>query len=105
ASITAESVILKDHSGALVTSPAMTEDNLKLDGTFGACFTGSSTSPQRVTPLTWGHYTLTLQGKTSAGIAFCQACGVLVRPGPSRAPNERVVNAYAPNAAGGVPCP
>ena len=64
--VTMESVILKDKSGAVVTMPAMTDDGLKLDGTFGACFTASSTAPQRVKPLTWGHYFVTLQGKTAA---------------------------------------
>ena len=81
ASVTMESVTLKDSTGALVTSPMATDDGLKLDGTFGACFTASGTAPQRVTPLTWGHYTVTLQGKTNAGMTFCQAFQVFVPPG------------------------
>jgi cysteine-rich repeat protein len=104
-SVTMESVILKDHAGALVTTPSMTDDGLKLNGTFGACFTGSSTAPQRVSPLTWGHYTVTLQGKTGAGAVFCQAFEVFVPPGTSPATNELVVNAYDPSADAGTVCP
>ena len=105
ASVTMEAITLKDHAGALVTSPSMTQDMLKLDGTFGACFTGSISAPQRVIPLTWGHYTVTLQGKTAAGPQFCQAFEVFVPPGADPATNSLVVGAYDPNADGGMACP
>ena len=104
ASVTMESVTLKDSTGALVTTPSATNDGLKLDGTFGACFTASSTAPQRVKPLTWGHYTVTLQGKTNAGAVFCQAFQVFVPPGSDPATNVLVVNAYDASADAGV-CP
>jgi len=100
-----ESFMLKDASGAQVTMPAATDDNLKLDGSFGNCFTASSTSPQRVKPLTWGHYTLTLQGKTMGTVAFCQSFDVFVPPGVAPQTYELVVNAYDPNTDGGVTCP
>jgi len=102
--VTMESIILKDKSGAPVTTPSMTDDGLKLDGTFGSCFVGSSTAPQRVKPLTWGHYFVTLQGKTAAQ-QFCQTFEVFVPPGTTPATNELVVNAYDPNADGGTTCP
>ncbi len=102
--IMGESVTLKDGKGALVTSPSMTEDGLKLDGTFGSCFTGSSTAPQRVKPLPWGHYTLVLQAKAMGMVAFCQAFEVFVPPGSSPETNELVVNAFDPSGDAGA-CP
>jgi hypothetical protein len=100
-----ESFTLKDAKGALVTTPAATDDGLKLDGTYGSCFTASSTAPQRVKPLPWGHYTLTLQGKQMGMVAFCQSFDLFVPPGPAPQTYELVVNAYDPNADGGVTCP
>jgi cysteine-rich repeat protein len=105
ASVTMEAVILKDHTGTAVTTPAMTDDGLKLDGMFGSCFTASSTAPQRVKPLTWGHYFVNLQGKTTAGMMYCQTFEVFVPPGPAPATNVLVVNPYDPNADGGMTCP
>jgi hypothetical protein len=102
--VTGESVILKDSKGALVTTPATTDDNLKLDGTFGSCFTGSSTAPQRVKPLPWGHYTLVLQGKQMGTAAYCQSFEVFVPPGASPMTYELVVNAFDSNGDGGS-CP
>ena len=99
-----ESVTLKDSKGALVTTPATTEDGLKLDGTFGSCFTGSSTAPQRVKPLTWGHYTLILQAKVMGAVAFCQSFDMFVPPGDAPQTYELVVNPYDPSADAGA-CP
>ena len=99
-----ESVTLKDSKGALVTMPAATDDGLKLDGTFGSCFTGSSTAPQRVKPLTWGHYTLVLQAKVTGAVAFCQSYDVFVPPGTAPQTYELVVNPYDPSADAGA-CP
>ena len=100
-----ESFTLKDSKGASVTMPAATDDGLKLDGSFGSCFTASSTAPQRVKPLPWGHYTLTLQGKQMGMVAFCQSFDLFVPPGTAPQTYELVVNAYDPNADGGVTCP
>jgi cysteine-rich repeat protein len=100
-----ESLILKDHTGALVTSPMMSDEGLKLDGTFGPCFTASSTTPERVKPLTWGHYTLTVQGRMGGTVAYCQAFDIFVPPGTAPQTYSLVVNAYDPNADGGVTCP
>lgn len=100
-----ESVTLKDSKGALVTTPATTDDGLKLDGMFGACFTASSTAPQRVKPLTWGHYTLILQAKVMGMVTFCQSFDVFVPPGTSPQTYTLVVNPYDPNADGGTTCP
>lgn len=99
-----ESVTLKDSAGALVTTPARTDDNLKLDGTFGNCFTGSSTAPQRVKPLPWGHYTLILQARVMGTVGFCQSFEVFVPPGTSPMTYELVVNAFDASADGGS-CP
>ncbi len=102
-----ESVILKDANHMPVTTPSMTDDGLKLDGTFGACLEASTTAPQRVTPLQWGHYFVTLQGKASAAaaVSFCQTFEVFVPPGVDPATNELVVGAYDPTADGGATCP
>src|SRR6185369_14925046 len=100
-----ESYTLKDSTGAAVTMPAATDDGLKLDGSFGSCLTASSTSPQRVKPLPWGHYTLTLQGKQMGVVAYCQSFDLFVPPGTALQTYELVVNAYDPNADGGVTCP
>ena len=99
-----ESVTLKDSTGMAVTSPSMTEDGLKLDGTFGACFTASATAPQRVKPLPWGHYTLVLQAKVMGMVAFCQSFEVFVPPGTTPETNTLVVNAFDPNSDAGT-CP
>ena len=103
--VTMEAVILKDAQGVAVTSPAMTDDGLKLNGTFGACFTASSTAPQRVKPLTWGHYKLTLQGKTSTSATFCKAFDLFVPPGAAPQTYALVVDPFDPNADGGMACP
>ena len=102
--VTMESVILKDPKGALVTVPAATDDGLKLDGSYGSCFTGSSTAPQRVKPLPWGHYTLVLQGKQMGMVAFCQSFEVFVPPGTAPQTYELVVNPYDPSGDAGA-CP
>jgi cysteine-rich repeat protein len=102
--VTMEAVTLKDVHGAPVTTPSMTNDGLTLDGTFGACVSHSSTAPQVVKPLTWGHYTLALQGKTSAGVTFCQSFDLFVPPGSAPQTYELVVNPYDPSADAGV-CP
>src|SRR6185437_5519313 len=99
-----ESFTLKDAKGNLVTAPAMTDDGLKLDGTFGSCFTGSSTAPQRVKPLTWGHYTLILQAKTMGAVAYCQSFDVFVPPGTAPQTYELVVNPFDPMSDAGA-CP
>jgi cysteine-rich repeat protein len=99
-----ESVTLKDAKGALVTTPAMTEDGLKLDGSFGACFTGSSTAPQRVKPLPWGHYTLALQAKVMGMVSFCESFEVFVPPGSAPETYELVVNGFDPSGDAGA-CP
>jgi hypothetical protein len=99
-----ESVTLKDSTGALVTTPSMTDDGLKLSGLFGACFTASSTTPQRVKPLTWGHYTLILQAKVTGMVAYCQSFDLFVPPGTTPQTYELVVNPFDPNADGGA-CP
>ena len=99
-----ESVTLKDSAGMAVTSPSMTEDGLKLDGTFGACFTASATAPQRVKPLPWGHYTVILQAKVMGMVAFCQSFEVFVPPGTTPETNTLVVNAFDPNSDAGS-CP
>ena len=83
-----ESVTLKDSKGAVVTTPAATDDGLKLDGTFGACFTASSTAPQRVKPLTWGHYTLILQAKVMGRSASASRSTCSCRPGRRRRPTR-----------------
>ena len=100
-----ESLILKDHTGAIVTSPMMSDEGLKLDGTFGPCFTASSTTPERVKPLTWGHYTLTVQGRMGGTVASCQTFDMFVPPGSSPQTYSLVVNAYDANADGGATCP
>jgi len=99
-----ESVTLTDAKGVVVTSPAATDDGLKLSGMFGACFTGSSTAPQRVKPLPWGHYTLALQAKVMGAVAYCQSFDVFVPPGTSPMTYELVVNAFDSNGDGGS-CP
>ncbi len=99
-----ESVILKNAQGVVITTPAMTDDGLKLDGTYGACLTASSTSPQRVKPLTWGHYTLILQAKVMGMVGFCQSFDLFVPPGTTPQTYELVVGAFDPNADGGT-CP
>lgn len=99
-----ESVTLKDAKGALVTMPSMTDDGLKLDGMFGACFTASATAAQRVKPLPWGHYTLILQAKVTGAVAFCQSFDVFVPPGSTPETYPLVVNAYDPNSDAGT-CP
>jgi hypothetical protein len=103
--VTMEGVILRNAQGQIVTTPTTTEDGLKLDGTLGSCFTGSSTAPQRVKPLTWGHYTLTLQGKMMGSIAFCKTFPLFVPPGAAPQTYALVVDAYDPNADGGSTCP
>jgi cysteine-rich repeat protein len=105
--IMSESVILKDANHMPVTTPPMTADGLKLDGTFGACLEASSTAPQKVIPLPWGHYFVTLQGKASlaAAVSFCQTFEVFVPPGQDPATNALVVGAYDPTADGGATCP
>jgi cysteine-rich repeat protein len=99
-----ESVTLEKDKGMVVTTPAATDDGLKLSGMFGACLTASSTSPQRVKPLPWGHYTLVLQAKVTGAVAFCQSFQVFVPPGTSPQTYELVVNPFDPNADGGA-CP
>ena len=99
-----ESVTLKDAKGALVTTPSMTDDGLKLDGMFGACFTASATAAQRVKPLPWGHYTLVLQAKVMGAVAFCQSFDVFVPPGSTPETYPLVVNAYDPTGDAGT-CP
>ena len=99
-----EAVTLWDAHGALVTMPAATNDGLKLDGTFGSCFTGSSTAPQRVKPLTWGHYKLALQGKAMGGVAFCKTFDLFVPPGSAPQTYEIVVDPFDPSGDAGA-CP
>lgn len=99
-----ESFTLTDAKGMPVTTPAATDDGLKLNGMFGACFTGSSTAPQRVKPLPWGHYTLVLQAKVTGAVAFCQSFQVFVPPGTSPMTYELVVNAFDPSGDAGS-CP
>jgi cysteine-rich repeat protein len=103
-SVMQESVILKDSTGAVVTTPAMTDDGLKLNGMFGSCLTASSTSPQRVKPLTWGHYTLILQGKAMGMVAYCKSFDLFVPPGNAPQTYELVVNAFDPSGDAGA-CP
>ncbi|MCA1663550.1 MAG: hypothetical protein LC659_04660 [Myxococcales bacterium] len=99
-----ESVTLTDAKGVVVTSPAATDDGLKLNGTFGACFTGSSTAPQRVKPLPWGHYTLALQARVAGAVAYCQSFELFVSPGSTPQTYELVVNAFDATSDGGS-CP
>jgi cysteine-rich repeat protein len=103
--VTMEAVILKDAKGVAVTAPMATDDGLKLDGSFGSCFTGSLTAPQRVKPLVWGHYTLTLQGKRMGSVAFCKSFELFVPPGTAPQTYEIVVDPYDPASDGGTTCP
>jgi len=105
AGVTMEAVILKDANGALVTSPAATDDGLALNGTFGPCYSASAAKPQRIAPLPWGHYTLSLEGETSAGLAFCEAFQLFVAPGSDSAINEILVDTFDPTNDAGVTCP
>jgi hypothetical protein len=104
AGVTKEAVLLADAKGKPVTMPAMTSDGLTIDGTFGGCFTKTTTTLfERIGPVTWGHYTLTLQGKGPMGVMFCKAFQVFVGPGDSLT-YEEVVDAYDPSGDGGA-CP
>lgn len=104
AGVTKEAVTIVDSKGAAVTMPAMTSDGLAIDGSFGSCFTASQTTQfERLGPMTWGHYTITIQGKGPMGVQFCKAFPVFVAPNDSLT-NELVVDAYDPSSDAGA-CP
>jgi cysteine-rich repeat protein len=103
ASVNMEGVTLTTPAGAPVAG--MTDDGLKLDGTYGTCFVKSGSMPsQQVTgTLPWGHYNLTLTGKAAAGaLAFCKKFDVFVGAGTATNVYELMVDAA--NADLG-PCP
>jgi cysteine-rich repeat protein len=106
AGVMQEALILKDPQGQPVTMPTMTSDGLKVDGTFGPCFSkDSNTLFERIGPLPWGHYTLTIVGKSMGSVSHCKAFELFLAPGSSTPTYELVVDSADANADGGVACP
>ena len=107
AGVKLEALYLRDAKGQPVTMPDKTSDGLKLDGSFGPCFSKDATTLyERFGPLTWGHYTLTVVGKDAGGmVAYCKASELFVEPGITPQTWEVTVDALDPNADGGAACP
>jgi hypothetical protein len=80
----------------------MTSDGLSINGGFGTCFSkDTNTLFQRIGPLPWGHYFLTLVGKTATGVGFCKTFELFVAPGVSPMTYELVVDPFDPSGDGG----
>jgi hypothetical protein len=102
AGVTQESLTFKNMNGLVA---GMTVDGLKLDGTFGPCFTKSGTvSRQEIMgTLPWGHYSLGIQGKDATGaITYCTDFDVFVGAGTATNVYDLVI--AAANADAGA-CP
>ena len=99
-------MIAEERQGVAVTSPATTDDGLKLDGTFGACFTTSSTTlfaAGRAADV--GALHADAAGQGVGGVAFCKAFDLFVPPGTAPQTYEIVVDPYAANGDAGSSCP
>jgi hypothetical protein len=90
--VTLEGVTLKTPMGQLVAG--MTTQGHKLDGTFGSCFSETTTEMfERIPDLPWGHYNLTLTGKVSGGgLGYCRRFDVFVGPGVANTTYQLVVD-------------
>lgn len=106
AGVTNEALILKDPQGKPVTMPAMTSDGLKVDGTFGKCFSkDAKTLYERIGPLPWGHYSLTIMGRAMGELTHCKTFALFLAPGIDTPTYELTVDAYDAGVDGGATCP
>jgi cysteine-rich repeat protein len=105
AGVNQEQVLLVDKGGAQVKTPSTTSDGIKINSGFGTCFARDATTLfQRIGPLPWGHYTLTLVGKGPMGAMFCKPFPLFVAPGVAPMTYELAVDAFDPSGDAGA-CP
>jgi hypothetical protein len=89
--------------GSTTPIAMMTMSGESLDGTQANCFTASSSMPDRVAMMDWGHYDLTVTGKVGSMINYCRKFDIFVGVGIATPTYDLVVDALSTD--GGTPCP
>jgi len=82
----------------------MTMSGEALDGSPKSCFTGTTSMPDRVAMMPWGHYDVTVTGLVGSTLTWCKKFDIFVGVGVATPTYDLVVDPLSVGD-GGMPCP